>query len=122
MQTRRILIVDDSEPFLKYIAMILRRSPGIEIVGAVASLGEAIARAADAPPDVVLLDASVLSGEKSAVVRQLRAMRREMKIVLTSGFDLPECLEYAVDLDADAFIAKLDLNTGLLPLLERLCR
>ena len=121
MQTRRILIVDDSEPFLKYIAMILRRTPETEIVGAVASLGEAIACAAAAVVDVVLLDASVLSGEKRGVIQQLRATRREMKIVLMSGFDLPECREYAGDLGADLFISKLDLNTDLLPLMERLC-
>lgn len=52
----RVLVVDDHALFRRGLQMVLEQEPDIEVVGEAADGAEAVDRAADALPDIVLMD------------------------------------------------------------------
>ena len=56
MSTVRILVVDDHTLFRRGLTALLARDPRIEVIGDAADAGEALRRARDLAPDVILLD------------------------------------------------------------------
>jgi DNA-binding NarL/FixJ family response regulator len=60
----RVMIVDDSEPFLEAARVLLLRE-GVEVVGVASTSEETLRRAAQLQPDVLLVD--VMLGPDSGV-------------------------------------------------------
>ena len=52
----RVLIVDDHALFRRGLQMVLEQEPDIEVVGEAGDGAEAVGKAADALPDIVLMD------------------------------------------------------------------
>src|SRR5258706_14550314 len=57
----RILVVDDHEMFREQVCALLRTQPGFEVICEAANGLEAVSRAAELQPDVVVLDISMPS-------------------------------------------------------------
>jgi DNA-binding NarL/FixJ family response regulator len=60
----RVLIVDDNEPFLEAASVLLERD-GVQIVGVASTSADALRQAAQARPDVVLVD--IMLGKESGL-------------------------------------------------------
>ena len=52
----RVLVVEDSEPFGKFICSTLGKRPELRIVGVVSDGLEAVQKAEELQPDLILLD------------------------------------------------------------------
>lgn len=75
----RVLVVDDHPVFRLGMGALLRSLPGIELVGEAATGAEALAVAADARPDVVLMDLDLGVGD-SGVETTRDLLRRDPAI------------------------------------------
>ena len=64
----RVLVVEDSEPFRKIICSTLGKRPELQIVGETSDALEAVQRAEELQPDLILLDIGLptLGGIESA--------------------------------------------------------
>lgn len=95
----RILVVDDYEE-MRFALVSLFESEGFEVVGEAANGSEAVWRAGEDQPDVIILDFRMpgLSAEQTANV--LRHIAPESRIVVFSGYleDEPKW--------ADAYMSK----------------
>ena len=80
----RVLIVDDTKALRDVIARHLNME-GVTIVGEASSGPEAVLRAADVTPDVVILDYMMPGQNGEDAARELRTQDPGVKIVACSG-------------------------------------
>jgi two-component system response regulator PrrA len=101
-----LVVIDDSEIVLGSIKLGLEPL-GWSVVPFLPKLGVS-ARVKDAQPDLILVDVNMpmLSGD--AVVRALKQLRLNAKIVLHSGKTAKELRELVRETGADGFVEKSD--------------
>ena len=88
----KVLIVDDEKPARDRLRQILADEPGYEVVGEAGNGEEALQRAAELQPDIVLLDIRMPGMEGIEAARHLNAMEPAPAVVFTTAYD-----EYAID-------------------------
>jgi len=88
----KILIVDDEQPARDRLRQILEDEPDYDVVGEAGNGEEALQRAAELKPDVVLLDIRMPGMEGIEAARHLNAMDPAPAVVFTTAYD-----EYAID-------------------------
>jgi DNA-binding NarL/FixJ family response regulator len=108
----RILIADKRRKTRFALRVLLRRQPGLEIVGEAADARELWEQIEMACPDVVLLDWWLDSSETADLLKALRWNCPGVYIVVLSG--LPEARRAALASGADAFASKVDPPEQLL--------
>jgi DNA-binding NarL/FixJ family response regulator len=114
----RILLVDDSEPFRSLTASILTKYPGSQIVGVALDGQEAVQKAQDLKPDLVVLDIGLpkLNGIEAA--RQIRLVSPDSKILFFTGNDYPQIVREALEAGTGGYVIKVDGASELLAAVE----
>lgn len=84
---RRILIVDDSEDMRSLVRIYLQRKGGFEVVGEAGTGREAIARAGELQPDLVLLDLAMPEMDGLEALPHVLAAAPGTRVIVLSGFD-----------------------------------
>ena len=88
----RLLIVDDQTMFRQGMRMLLSSQPDFEIVGEAADGEDALAKAAQLKPQVVLMDLRMPVLDGAAATRRLRAAHPEMRVIVLTTFDEDEAI------------------------------
>lgn len=102
----RILLVDDHSLFRMGIASLLSAEPGFDVVGEAADGQEAIARARQLMPDVILMDLSMPGVDGLEATRRIKADMPNVRIViLTISEDARDLLE-AIKSGAQGYLLK----------------
>jgi PAS domain S-box-containing protein len=104
---KRILIVDDQQENVYYLSSLLQ-AHGFEVDSARHG-AEALAKARELPPDVVVSDLLMPVMDGYTLLRQWKhdaRLRRAPFVVYTATYTEPEDQQLARDLGADAFILK----------------
>jgi len=116
----RILLVDDSQEFLKMLSKFLALDPEIDLVGSSEHWQTALKLAAELRPDLILMDLSMPHMNGLDATRQIKATPYPPIVVILTGHDTPEYRSEAVSAGADGFVYKPELFHELLPLIRRL--
>lgn len=106
MTRKRVLLVDDVPEIRRFMAMFFGRSDDFEVVAEAADGQEALDKAGEAAPDVVLLDLNMPGKTGLEVLPELREMLPAAIIVVFSGFESVAIAEKTKVLGADAYIEK----------------
>jgi DNA-binding NarL/FixJ family response regulator len=114
----RVLVVDDFEPFREFVRSTLARKPDLRVIGEASDGLEAVQRAAELKPDLILLDISLplLNGLEAA--RQIRKFLRESKIIFLSQESSAEVMQEALGLGAWGYVVKTKAGSDLLAAVE----
>ena len=102
----RAMIVDDHALFRRGLEMVLEEEPDIELVGQASDGAEAVEKAAESLPDVVLMDIRM---PRSSGIEACRAMKEEApsaKIVILTISDEEEDLFEAIRAGASGYLLK----------------
>lgn len=103
----RVLLVEDSAVLAARIEELVRRLPDVTLVDSVTTESEAVERIAAAAPDVVILDLHLRAGSGFGVLRAVTGNGHPRpKIIVLTGFDLPEYRRQAEVFGVEAFLNK----------------
>jgi DNA-binding NarL/FixJ family response regulator len=110
----RILIADDNESVRRGVANMLAKDARLEVCGEAANGEEALQKAQEFRPDLILLDINMpgLSGYETA--RLLREQLAEIKILVMSFDDAVQLLPSVRKAGADGCVDKARLGADLL--------
>ena len=117
-----ILVVEDSELFRRSVLSIIQERPDLRVICEVADGLQAVQRAAELQPDVVLLDIGLPTLNGIEVARQIRSSAPHSHIVFLTQESSSEFVDKAVDLGAKGYIVKLDSRRDLLIGIDAVCR
>ena len=101
----RVLLADDQGLVRAGFRMILRAEPDIEVVGEAGDGTEAVARARETSPDVVLMDIRMPGVDGVEATRRIAQTGGPRVLVLTT-FDLDEYVYEALRAGASGFLLK----------------
>jgi DNA-binding NarL/FixJ family response regulator len=101
-----VLIVDDHAVFRRGLELVLADEPGLQIVGEAADGLEAIERAADLLPDVVVMDVRMPGVGGIEAARRIRHAQPATKVVMLTGSEDEEDLFAAVRVGATGYLLK----------------
>ncbi len=102
----RVLICDDAVMYATLLSFWFQDDPEIEIVGHASNAGDALRRADELQPDVVLLDHMLPDGLSDDLAPRLRDRLPGVGIVLVSGLPERELAKAAEAVDARASVTK----------------
>lgn len=102
----RVLLVEDSTLLAARIAELIRRLPDVDLIDTVDSEAEALRRVMASTPDLVILDLHLRTGSGFGVLRSLGHAGARPKIIVLTGFDLPEYRRAAESYGVEAFLDK----------------
>jgi CheY-like chemotaxis protein len=113
VSTVSVLVVDNFEPFRRWISSTLRNRPDVQIIAEASDGLKAVQMAWQFQPDVVLLDIGLpkLSGIDAA--RQIRKLAPKARIVFVSQEFSPEVAKEAFRTGAVAYVVKIYAGTDL---------
>ena len=102
----RVLLADDDALVRSGLRALLDAEEGITVVGEAADGREALNRARELHPDVVLMDVRMPRVDGVAATRELVSWPRRPRVLVLTTFDLDEVVDDALDAGADGFLLK----------------
>jgi len=116
---RKILIVDDFEPFRRFLCALLQREPTLQVTGQASDGLEAVQLAEELQPDLILLDVGLprLNGIEAA--RRIREVAPDSRILFVSHESSGELIGETVRLGAKGYIHKSHILGDLLLAIDK---
>jgi two-component system NarL family response regulator len=102
----RTMIVDDHALFRRGLEMVLDEEPDIELVGQASDGTEAVEKAAESVPDVVLMDIRMPRSNGIEACRAMKEAAPSAKIVILTISDQEEDLFEAIRAGASGYLLK----------------
>src|SRR5262250_1732440 len=114
----RVLVVDDYEPWRRFVCSTLDKRPDLQTICEVSDGLDAVQRAQELQPDLVLLDIGLptLNGIKAA--RQILQLSPNSKILFLSENHSSDVVEEAIRTGACGYVLKSDAASSLSPGVE----
>ncbi len=114
----RILIADDHEVVRRGLATLLQSHDGWEICGEATDGRDAVAKATQLKPDVVVLDVGMPGLNGLAATRQLIQQDPHSKVIVLTITDSDQVIREALDAGARGFVLKSDASRDLVAAVE----
>jgi DNA-binding NarL/FixJ family response regulator len=116
----RILIADDHHLVRRGVGNLLSKEAGWEICGEATDAAQAIQKASELNPDLVLLDISMPDGSGLEAARRIRQEIPHVKILMMSHHDATQFDQSAIESGADGCIDKARLALDLVATIKSL--
>jgi DNA-binding NarL/FixJ family response regulator len=118
----RILVADDHEAVRKGVCAILSSRGDIEVCGEAANGQEAVDKALELKPDLVIMDLTmpVLSGVDA--VREIRRHLPSVPILVLSMHESKQVVDNIRTLGVQGYVAKSEASTILLSAVDSILR
>jgi CheY-like chemotaxis protein len=118
MQRFHVLVVDDFQAWRDFARSTLEKVPSLFIVAEAADGLEAIQKAEEHQPDLVVLDIALPKLDGFEVARQIRQTCRASRIVFLTADHFYNVAEGGLPVGASAYVLKSRAATELVPAVE----
>lgn len=114
MASIRVLVAEDFLPFRRLICATLGKKTGLEIVAEVSDGQEALRKAEELKPDLILLDIGLPTLNGIAAARQIRRLVPDSKIIFVTQESSEDVVQEALRTGALGYVVKTTMNGSLL--------
>lgn len=122
MASVRILVVDDYEPFRRFICSTMEQRLGLQVIGEASDGLEAVQKSEELQPDLIFLDLGLpkLNGIEAA--RQIRKRSPTSKILIVSQESSADIVNEAFNTGVLGYVVKAHAGGELVPAVEMVLR
>lgn len=113
----RILVVDDYEPWREEICSMLQTQPELRVIAEIADGLEAVQKAQELKPDLILLDIGLPSLSGIDAANRIRQVAPDARIIFLTQNSDKDVVEAALNTGAHGYVLKADAGSELLPAL-----
>ena len=110
----RLLRVEDHEPFRRCVFWMLANRTELQVIGEASDGLEAVRKAEELQPDVILLDVGLPALNGIEVARRIRKLSPESKILFVSQETSTDVVQEALGVGALGYVAKTNAGIELL--------
>jgi DNA-binding NarL/FixJ family response regulator len=114
----RVLVVEDYEPMRRTIRATLLERRDVQVVGEASDGLEAVQKAVELRPDLILMDIGLPSLNGIEAARQIRNLVPEAKILYLSQETSPEVIQEALRVSASGYVVKINAGLQLFPAID----
>jgi DNA-binding NarL/FixJ family response regulator len=114
MASIRVLVAEDFEPFRRFLCATIGKRDDLQIVGEVSDGQEAVHKAEQLKPDLILLDIGLPTLNGIAAARQMRKLVPESKIIFVTQESSEDVVQEALATGALGYVVKTTANGNLL--------
>jgi DNA-binding NarL/FixJ family response regulator len=122
MSSLRVLVVDDCEPFRRFVCSTVEKKPDLQVVGEASDGLEAVQKAEELQPDLIVLDIGLPTLNGIEVARRIRKLCPERKILFMSQESSADVAHEAFRLGAVGYVVKSHAGSELFVALEEVCQ
>jgi len=102
----RVMLVDDHEVVREGLRTLIGRHDEMMVVGEAGTMADAIATAAKAKPDVIVMDVRLQDGSGIEATRDIRAKRPQTRVLMLTSFADDEALLASIMAGAAGYVLK----------------
>lgn len=102
----RVLVVDNFEPFRRFVTSTLAGLRDLQVVGEVSDGLAAVQKAVELQPDLILLDIGLPTLNGFEAARQIRKLVPESKIIFLTLDSSADFVEEALSIGAWGYVVK----------------
>jgi DNA-binding NarL/FixJ family response regulator len=118
----RVLVVDDHEPFRRFVRETLNTRPELQIISESSDGLEAVQKAAELQPGLIVLDIGLPSLNGIEAARRIRKLSPQSKILFLTQESSAAIAQEAISLGALGFVIKAQAARDLSAALEAVLR
>ena len=118
----RVLVAEDYQPFRRFLTSSLQGRPELQVICEVADGVEAVEKAWDLQPELILLDIGLprLNGIEAA--RRIRSLSSYSKVLFVSQESSADIVQAALETGAVGYVIKADAGLELVAALDSVLR
>jgi DNA-binding NarL/FixJ family response regulator len=114
----RVFVVDDFEAFRRLLCSILEKMPELQVICRASDGLEAVQRAEELQPDLILLDIGLPTLNGIEAARQIRRLSPESKIIFLTQESSTDVVQEGLNLGARGYVSKTRAALDLVAAVE----
>jgi DNA-binding NarL/FixJ family response regulator len=114
VSTVRTIVVDDFEPFRRYLRSIVGSRPGLQVIDEASDGLEAVQKAEELKPDLILLDIGLPTLNGIQACQRISTLAPHARIVFVTQESDADVARECLANRPRAYVLKLDANSDLL--------
>ena len=122
MSSRSVLVVDDYEPFRRFICLTLRNRTELQVICEASDGLEAVKKAEELQPDLILLDIGLPALNGIEAAHRISQLVPTAKILFVSMSSDVDVVTAALSNGANGYVRKENAHSDLLPAIEAVLR
>jgi DNA-binding NarL/FixJ family response regulator len=116
--TLSILLADDNDDLRRGVRDLLEAQPGWRVVGEAVNGREALEKATQFAPEVVILDVSMPELDGISAAPLIRQALPQAELLMLSQHDSPDMITRALDAGARGYVLKSQASRDLVPAVQ----